>query len=197
MAILTPTGITGTAVFLGLVPDRAARLESGAVDRVEARFVGFEGESHSGLVRPSCSRVTAQYAKGTPIRNTRQVSILSREEIDAIAAAMGLETLEPEWLGANLVLAGLPELTRVPPASRLIFEGGTSLTVDMENNPCQLPARVIEAHHPGFGARFRSAAAGRRGLTAWVEREGAIALGEAVRLHVPPLRPYPPLAGAT
>ncbi len=196
MPILEPTDITGTVVFLGIVPDRGISLESVAQARVEARFEGLAGESHSGLVRASCSRVTAQYAKGTPIRNTRQLSILSREELAAVAAAMGLEALAPEWVGANLVLEGVPELTLLPPASRLIFAGGVSLTVDMENGPCQLPARVIEGRHAGRGAAFRSAAAGRRGVTAWVEREGRIELGESVRLHVPPQRLYPPLSAA-
>ena len=110
-----------------------------------------------------------------------------------IAAAMGLPAVQPEWLGANLVVEGLPDLTRLPPSSRLIFAGGASLVVDMENAPCQFPAREIEREHPGHGAAFRRAARHRRGVTAWVEREGRITLSDALRLHVPPQRPYPPL----
>ena len=64
----------------------------------------------------------------------------------------------------------------------------------MENGPCQFPAREIEAEHPGRGAGYRRAARHRRGVTAWVEREGAIAVGDAARLFVPPIRLYPPLA---
>ena len=63
----------------------------------------------------------------------------------------------------------------------------------MENGPCQFSAREIERAHPGKGKGFIAAARHRRGVTAWVEREGAIALGETARLHVPPLRSYPPL----
>jgi MOSC domain-containing protein YiiM len=135
-----------------------------------------------------------QYPKGTPIRNVRQVSVVSVEEMGEIAAAMGLEAVRPEWLGANLVVEGLADFTLVPPSSRLIFEGGAGLVVDMENAPCQFPAREIEHEHPGKGAGFRAAAKHRRGVTAWVEREGRIAVGEGFRLHVPPQRPYPPLA---
>jgi hypothetical protein len=196
MPILSPTAIAGRVVFLGLVRDRAGSLRSEAVAEVRAEWEGLAGESHSGLTRPSCSRVTAQYPKGTEIRNTRQVSILSAEELAAISAAMGLPALRPEWLGANLVLAGIPDLTGVPPASRLVFEGGAALAIDMENGPCQFPAREIEAEHPGFGALFRPAAQGRRGVTGWVERPGTVRIGEAVRLHVPPLRRYRPLQGA-
>lgn len=196
MPILTPTAIIGRVVWLGLVCDREASLLSSAVEAVEAGFAGLAGESHGGLTRPSCSRVSAQYPVGTEIRNTRQASVVSAEELAAIAAAMGLERFAPEWLGTNLVLAGIPELTLVPPASRLVFAGGAALTVDLENRPCQLPAREIEARHPGRGRAFKTAASDRRGLVAWVERPGTILLGEGVRLHVPPLRLYPPLMGA-
>ena len=74
MPILSATAVTGRVVWLGLVRDRAASLRSTAVERVEARFEGFVGESHSGLVRPSCSRVAELHPKGTPIRNSRQVT---------------------------------------------------------------------------------------------------------------------------
>lgn len=194
MAILTPTGITGRVVFLGVVRDRAASLRSDPVQTLELRFDGIEGDSHAGLTRPSCSRVKAQYPRrGTPIRNTRQVSLVSAEELAATAAALGLDTLPPEWVGANLVLEGVPDLTRIPPAARLVFAGGAVLTVDVENAPCQFPAREIEAERPGQGRGYVAAARGRRGLTAWVEREGALSLDEAVRVHVPPQRPWPPL----
>ena len=196
MPILSATAITGRVAWLGLVRDRAASLRSAAVERVEARLDGFVGESHSGPVRPSCSRVAELHPKGTPIRNSRQVTILSVEEMAGTAAAMGVPALLPEWVGANLVLEGLPDLTLLPPSSRLRFDGGATLVVDMENGPCQFPAREIEAEHPGRGAGYRSAAKGRRGLTAWVEREGTIAVGDVARLFVPPIRLYPPLAGA-
>ena len=194
MAILKPTALGGRVAWLGVVGDRAATLRSGAVEAVALTFEGIAGESHSGLVRASCSRVTDQYPKGTPIRNVRQLSIVSAEEMAAIAAAMDLPALRPEWLGANVVVEGLPDLTLVPPSSRLVFAGGAGLVVDMENAPCQFPAREIEREHPGRGAAFRGAAKHRRGITAWVEREGRIALGERFRLDVPPQRPYPPLA---
>ena len=194
MAILRPTGLGGRVVWIGRVTDRAASLRSQPAEEVAMTFEGIEGESHSGLVRLSCARVTGQYPKGTPIRNSRQISIVSTEEMAAVAAAMDLPAIRPEWLGANLVVEGLPELTLVPPSARLVFAGGAALVVDMENAPCQFPAREIEREHPGRGAAFRGAAGNRRGVTAWVEREGLVALGEAFRLHVPPQRRIGPLA---
>lgn len=194
MAILNPTDLAGRVVFLGVVRDRAVSLRSESLDRVPARFEGFEGDCHSGLTRPSCSRVSQQYPKGTTIRNTRQVTILSREEMAATAAAIGLAELDPRWLGANMVLEGLPELTLLPPSSRLVFESGASLVVDMENAPCAFLAKEIEAVHPGAGLRWKAAARGRRSVTAWVEAEGEIALGAIATLHAPPVRLYPPLS---
>ena len=40
----------------------------------------------------------------------------------------------------------------------------------------------------GFGARFKPAADGRRGVTAWVERPGRLALGETLQLSIPDQR---------
>ena len=185
MPVLKPTGYVGRIVWMGLVRDRDAALEAAAVESLVARFAGPEGEAHGGLTRPSCSRGVAQYPKGTTIRNTRQFSVLAAEDLEAVAARMGIAALDPALLGATMVVEGIPDFSHLPPGSRLQAEGGATLVVDIENRPCHLPAKPIEARHPGFGARFKAAAAGRRGITAWVEREGTFRLGEAIRLHVP------------
>lgn len=185
MPVLKPTDHTGRIVWLGRVPDRDRQLQAEAVDYLAATFAGPEGEAHSGLTRPSCSRVLSQYPRGTTIRNTRQFSILAAEDLAAIAARMGLPALDPALLGATMVVAGIPDFSHLPPSSRLQADGGATLVVDLENRPCQLPAKPIDAAHPGYGARFKSAAQGRRGITAWVEREGKFRLGDALRLHIP------------
>ncbi len=185
MPVLKPTEFAARIVWLGLVRDRDAALAADPVERIVATFAGPEGDAHGGLTRPSCSRVTAQYPKGTVIRNTRQFSILSAEELAQIAARMGVDRLEPALVGATMVVEGIPDFSHVPPGSRLQAAGGATLVVDIENRPCTLPARPIEQRHPGFGATFKAAAAGRRGITAWVEREGTFDLGEALRLHIP------------
>ncbi len=196
MPILMPTNIVGRVVGLFVNSDRNSDLESSARERISASYAGFEGEDHGGLTRPSCSRVKLQYKRGTEIRNTRQISILGQEELDAVAQEMRIDRINPEWIGANLILEGVPSLTQIPPSSRLIFEGGASLVVDMENGPCRFAAEQIERHRPGKGMRFAKIADGRRGVTAWVEKTGDIALGEAVRLHIPPQRIYEPASKA-
>ena len=186
MPALRKTTLAAEITWLGAVPDRDAALHSAARAHLDLTFAGPAGEAHGGLTRPSCSRVLGLYPKrGTPIRNTRQLSILSAEDLDAIAAAMGLPALDPALVGATMVLRGIPDFSHVPPGSRLVAPSGASLTVDVENRPCTLPAKPIEAAHPGLGARFKPAAAGRRGVTAWVEAEGRIALGDSLALFIP------------
>ncbi len=188
MSALKPTKIIGTITWLGRVSNRKAKLESDPLTEIMAHFSGPEGEAHGGLTRPSCSRVLGQYPRNTDIRNTRQFAIVSAEELAAIAAQMGLENLDPALVGASMVITGIPDFSHLPPSSRLQAEGGATLVVDMENRPCTLPARPIENRHAGFGAKFKSAAKHRRGFTAWVEREGLLRVGAAVRLHIPDQR---------
>ena len=197
MPALIPTRYTAVVTWLGVNPDRDAALETQALHEMALSFAGFASESRAGLTRPSDSRVLAQYKRGTPIRNTRQLSILSAEDLEAIAADMGIAALDPALLGASMVIRGIPDFSHVPPSARLQDEvTGTTLTIDMENRPCTLPAKPIDARYPGMGARFKRAAQNRRGVTAWVEREGVIALGATLRLHIPdqPVWPHLDLA---
>ena len=73
MPALMPTGFVGEIVWLGRVTGTAPVLASLCANELFASFPGIAGEVHEGLTRPSCSRVTAQYPKGTVIRNTRQI----------------------------------------------------------------------------------------------------------------------------
>ena len=53
------------------------------------------------------------------------------------------------------------------------------------------PPRVtIEKARPGQGKGFKPAAQGKRGVTAWVEREGVLRLGDEVKLLVPTQRAW-------
>lgn len=103
---------------------------------------------------------------------------------------MGIEALHPHQIGASLMLEGLPDFTHVPPSSRLQGPSGVTFVVDMENRPCHLPARVIDETEPGRGKLFREAARGRRGVTVSVEREGRLATGDTLTLHIPDQRPW-------
>ena len=185
MPALVATKYEAEIIYLGHVKDRDAALTSDPVSEMELSFGGYGAEAHAGLTRPSCSRVTALYPKGTQIRNTRQVSLIAEEELSQIAEKMGIGSLRPEWLGASVMVKGIPNFTHLPPSARLQAPSGATLVVDMENRPCHLPAPVIDQHHDGAGRAFKSAAKGKRGVTAWVECEGKIAIGDRLKLFVP------------
>lgn len=185
------SGHPGTVDWIGVVRDRDGSLRSASLKETNLEFSGLPGESHGGLTRPSCVRVEELYPLGTDIRNTRQLSIASAEDLAAIAREMGLSDLAPALIGANVVIRGIPDFTLVPPGSRIQFAGGATVTVDLENHPCNLPAREIEMTHPGFGRKFKTAARGRRGITGWVEREGVIRPGDSVRLFIPTQPAWP------
>ena len=186
MPALMPTHYTAEVVWLGSVmTDDRDELMSPARDAIELTFEGVGGAFHAGLTRESCSRVKSQYAKGTPIKNERQLSIVSQEDIDRIAAEMGVETLDPRRLGATMVIKGIPDFTHVPPSSRLQAPSGATVTVDMENRPCVFPAKSLVLDHGDAAKTFKPSAKNLRGVCAWVAAEGRVAVGDTLTLHIP------------
>ena len=172
--------------------ERAAQgaqyLVSTPIEAVTVTLDGFAGDRHAGPTRRADARVPF-FPRGTIIRNTRQVSLIAEEELAALAAALGVPAVDPAWLGANLVTRGLPQLTALPPGTRLFFPDKATLVVAGENEPCIQPGRVIAEHYPDvptIAPRFVKAALGRRGLVAWVERAGTIRAGDTLMVMPPP-----------
>ncbi len=191
MPVLRKTEFTGEVVWLGRVP-AGASIRAEAASSLSLGFAGVSGERHEGENRASCVRMANIYPKGTEIRNVRQLSVLSEEELLATAAEMALDKLDPSYLGVSILLRGIPDFTHVPPSSRLQGPDGVTITIDMENRPCVIPGREVEADLPGHGAAFKPAAQGRRGVTAWVERPGVLSLGDSMALFVPDQRAWAP-----
>ena len=194
MPVLKPTRFIGRISWLGGVRSAEGPLWAEPADEMFASFAGMAGEIHHGITAPSCVRMTAQYPQGTEVRNTRQFSVLSAEELAGIAGKMGIAVLSPSLVGASMVISGIPDFSHVPPGSRLQGASGATLVVNLNNRPCTYPAKAIEAAHPGFGKAFTPAATGKRGVVAWVEREGVFRLGDEIRLHIPDQRPWAVLA---
>lgn len=158
-------------------------VESTARDEIMLTYAGVVGDRHEGLTRPSNAR-EPWYPRGTPMRNERQISLLSTEELAEVAAALRLDRLEGSWIGANLVVSGIPHFTRLPPRTMLMFPSGATIRIDGDNGPCRKSGKSIVAHHPGRGDvefGFVQAALGKRGLVGWVEREGVIRPGDWVK----------------
>ena len=153
--------------------------------RLTLTFEGITGSRHMGWTRGADARVP-WYKRGTPMRNTRHVSLVSVEDLADIAAAMGLAEVKPEWLGANCVVEGLPNFSFLPMGTRLFFPGKAVLAAEGYNKPCTGPGRVIAgAVGTGSPLDFPKAAKYRRGITASVERPGEIAEGDEIEVAVP------------
>lgn len=188
--LLTKLSFTGKVERLLANPDRDTGLEKLKVPEARFLFSGMEGDCHGGLTRKSDSRMLKQYKRGTHVRNSRQVSILSHEELAEVAERMGIPAVKPEWVGANMVVRGIPDLTLLPPSTRLQFPSGAMLVVDAENRPCRYPADIIAGHHPEATRGFVSAAMHKRGVVGWVEAEGVIRSGDEITIWIPPQRHY-------
>jgi hypothetical protein len=188
--LLTKLPFQGTVDRLLASPDRDRGLEKTAVTEARLQFSGMEGDCHGGLTRPSDSRMLKQYKRGTTVRNSRQLSILAVEELAEVAERMGIPAVRPEWVGANMLVRGIPDLTLLPPSSRLQFPSGAMIVIDAENHPCRYPADIIAKHHPEARMGFVKAAMHKRGVVGWVEAEGMIRMGDAITIWIPPQRIY-------
>jgi hypothetical protein len=191
------THLTGRTLRVLIGPE-PKNLVTRDVPEVKVSLEGFVGDRHAGLTRKADVR-TPWFPRGTLVRNTRQVSIVSLEELELIAETLGVPQVQAAWLGANLELAGVPRLTQLPPGTRLFFPEDTTLVVDGENEPCRKAGRALEAHYTGqegLAGRFVKAAHHRRGLVGWVERPGLIRPGDKVKIVLPPAVAYSLPGGA-
>jgi hypothetical protein len=186
-----PPALTGhtVRVLLGDVPKRVLTRE---VPVLPLTLEGAVGDRHAGLTRKADVR-TPWFPRGVLVRNSRQLSLVSTEELALIAAALEVPQVQAAWLGANLELAGVPRLTRLPPGTRLFFPEDAVLMMEGENTPCRKAGRALEPfcpERPALASRFVKAAHQRRGLVGWVERAGRIRPGDAVRVLLPPAVTY-------
>jgi hypothetical protein len=116
-----------------------------AADQLKLGFEGIERDIHAGHVRQSSSR-EPWYPRGTELRNERQLSIVAPDELGIVAERMGIGEIKAEWIGANLVLDGIPKLSMLPPGTLLFFENGVTIKVDAQNGPCKIAGKSIAEH---------------------------------------------------
>ena len=160
---------------------------------ITADLHGLVGDKHYGMTYASDAHVQNLHPLGTEIRNDRQITIISEEEMAQVAATLNIPEIKPEWMCANLLLAGIPNLTQLPPSTRLFFSQGTVVVVYLENLPCSNVGNIIQRHYgrPGLSEQFVKAALHKRGLLACVEKAGIIAAGDSFRSEIPVQVIYP------
>lgn len=191
MTLITKAKVSGRVELLLGAPDRQAGLEKAAVSSLDLSFAGPAGDMHSGVTRKSDVRTKIMYPRDIVIRNVRQLTLVSVEELAEAAQQLGIPVIKPGWFGANVLVSGIPDFTLLPPSTRLQFSSGATIVVDLENYPCSQVAEVVGRHHPDIENKVVKAAMHRRGVTAWVEREGAVKTGDHITVFLPPNRLYP------
>lgn len=174
---------------VGIYAAQRRRFQTEAAEALRLGFDGISGDFHAGFTRRSGGR-EPWYPRGTEIRNERQISLIAPDEMAEVARRMAIAEVRPEWIGANLLIDGVPRLSMLPAGTLMFFEGGATLKVDGQNGPCRLSGRSI-AEQAGMadveaGALlFPKVAKRLRGLVAWVEKPGVVHAGEAISIRVP------------
>ena len=163
--------------------------ETRAVEELHLGFDGIAGDFHGGTTRRSGGR-EPWYPRGTEMRNERQLSLVAADELAIVAQRMGLEEVKPEWIGANLLVEGVPHLSMLPAGSLLFFKGGATIKIDAQNKPCRIAGQSIAEHvgaadDEAIALLFPKQAKRLRGLVAWVEKPGIIRAGEEISVRVP------------
>ena len=152
---------------------------------------GIEGDAHAGRTQRTGAREPA-FRRGTTVANTRQLSLVSVEELSDIASRLGIEYIDPAWVAANVAIEGAGPITQLPPGTLLRTSSGATIYVAELNSPCRVAARLIAQHvvYAGDASAFVRHAKGRRGVIGFVYAPGTLQVGD--ELEVLQARPQPP-----
>lgn len=156
-----------------------------AVDELVLDFGGPIGDRHYGETMQSETRQRPVFEHGTVIRNHRQLSIVDAAELALIAAAMGINGMQPGLIADNICTEGIPDLTALPRMTRMVFASGAVLMLGGPNMPCTIAGALVGAVHGTLPSAFLKAAMGLRGVTGWVEHPGVIRTGDEISLVIP------------
>lgn len=163
-------------------------------EQIEITFDGITGDHHAGPSRVAYSG--EREAKGTVLRNDRQWSGISIEELNEISERLDLaEPLTASTVGANLCVTGIPDFSLLPRGTRIKFPSGAALTIEEYNPPCIDMGNEIALKHttnagePVIARNWLKPAAGRRGVVGVIDVPGVIQVGDDITVEVfePPL----------
>jgi len=153
---------------------------------------GIEGDAHAGRVQKTGAREPT-FRRGTIVANTRQLSLVSVEELRDIASRLGIAYIDPAWVAANIAIEGAGPITQLPPGTLLRASSGASIYTAELNSPCRVAARLIAEHvaYAGDAPAFVRHATGRRGVVGFVYAPGTLNVGdelEVMRAKAQPTR---------
>jgi MOSC domain-containing protein YiiM len=163
------------------------------VPALQVDLQGIPGSRHYGFTRPAGAR-ERWYKKAMPMRSGRQITLVCAAELAEIARRMELPRIDPGWIGANVVIEGIPAFTLLPWGTRLFFGEGAVLVNEGDNAPCRYAGAEIAARFPersGLDLLFPKLAKNLRGIVASVERAGVIHAGGAVKVKLPSQQIWP------
>lgn len=184
--ITPPRRLSGRLVDVYATP-RPEDFTTVAVGELDLRLDGIAGDRHFGFTRPSGSR-EPWYERRTEIRSRRQLSLVSVEELRTVADNLGVAEVRADWIGANLLVEGIPQLSFLPSGTRLHLSSGAVVLVEHMNGPCRHAGKGIAVHYPDrddIELGFVPAAKRRRGVVATVDRAGLAKPGDAIDVFVP------------
>ena len=152
---------------------------------------GIEGDAHAGRTQRTGAREPA-FRRGTTVANTRQLSLVSVEELSDIASRLGIAYIDPAWVAANIATEGAGPITQLPPGTLLRLSSGASIYIAELNSPCRVAGRLIAQHvaYAGDASDFVAQAKGRRGVVGFVYALGTLQVGD--ELEVLQAKPQPP-----
>lgn len=168
------------------------------VEKLEFTTEGIFGDRHFGYEVSSGGRFQTLYQRGSIVRNNRQWSAISTNELEEIGKNLGIEEkLTAELLGINLLIEGIDKLSLLKPMTYIALSQCANfkpkrnedavLVVYAEAIPCKIAGKALVEPFgdTSLEGRFMRAANFKRGTTGWVEKGGIVMPGYYAHILTP------------
>ncbi len=182
---------------VGIVTSLA--INGNPVDMISFNLWGPVGDRHFGDCRLLSGHDgeyirTSDLERGNQVFNWRTWTGLSDEEVSETEAQLG-HPVPPGTVLENIRIAGIPNFSKLPPTSRLVFPSKkvlrqteqAILAVWEENGPCRTAGERVAALYGNtkLTAAYVKSALNRRGVMGFVLASGRVYLGDEVRVYPP------------
>lgn len=170
------------SVYIG-ISDKTISKEQ---DKLLLDWDGIREDRHYGRIKFAGVREEYMH-KGEEMLNLRQISIVSKEELNVIAENLKIDHIEAEDLGANILIEGIKNFTEIPFGSVMKFKYGTVLLLTGDNFPCILPGKELSKREENhlIASQFAKKAMHLRGQTALILKSGIIKRNDNIEIVIP------------